>query len=188
MRYGEMTESRPNSTESDTRRRRSTRSAIAIAWCLVGAGGALWLGAPGALVSAAGGATSGLLRAAGIRAGDTKGSSAVAVNDALIAPDFTLRLHPTTAYLGADDRTALDVHVGSILALAGGVSLHVVVTTSAGTSVPAVRTHVSRFATIDGAATLTVVTHGAQPGLYTLTVTATHGSVTHVETAPIRIS
>jgi hypothetical protein len=188
MRYPEMTDSQPNSTESGTRRHRTTRRTIAIGWCIVGAGGALWLGAPGALVRAAGGATGALLRSPGVRTGDTMGSSAVAVSDALIAPDFTLRLHPAGAHLGADDRTTLDLHLGSILALAGRASLRAMVTSAAGSPARGLRTQVSRAATIGGMATLAVVTHGARSGLYTLTLTATQGSVTHVASAPIRVS
>ena len=183
-----MRDSESNSTEIATRRRRGPRTVIALIWCVVGMGGALWLGAPGALVSVAGGATGGLLRAAGVRTGSPNGRSAVAVNDALIAPDFTLRLHPSAVHLGPDDRTMLDVHLGSILGLEGRASLRAIVTTAAGGPARGVRIHVRRFAAIGGVARLAVATRGANFGLDTLTVTATYGSLTHVTSAPIQIS
>jgi hypothetical protein len=183
-----MTEKGPSSSEAHRRRRRPARRVLVILWCGLGAGAAIWLGVPGAVVSAAAGATGGVLRAAGLRHGQDTGSPAVAIDDALIAPDFTVRLYPLVASMGGAADTTLDLHIGSILALGGRVSLRAVVTTELGATAHAVHVRAPGSARIGESVRLAVVTIGAQPGLYTLTLTATSGSVTHVASAGIRIS
>lgn len=151
----------------------------------------LWLGGPARAADAVVGAGRGALRIAGLESRPRSGPEAGPVNDALLAPDFTLQLRPRSLQLRPRSTGTLGVHVGSVLGFRQPVRLAVTV-------LPVNRRgHPSRWpvarptpttVTPFGRSTLVVRTRRSASRLYVITLTATAGGSTHVATAYLRVA
>ncbi len=118
----------------------------------------------------------------------TSGSSTHSVTITVNVQDFTLAVNPSSLSLAAGTSGTVIISIASMAGFTGTVSLSAVCTPS-GPRLSLSSSSVSLSSGGSGTSTLTVRTlHKTPPGTYTITITATSGSLAHTVTVVLTVT
>ena len=118
----------------------------------------------------------------------TSGSSSHSVTIAVNVQDFTLAVNPSSLSLATGTSGTVTINLASMAGFTGPVSLSAVCTPS-GPKLSLSSSTISLSSGGSGTSTLTVRTfHKIPPGTYTITITATSGSLTHTATVVLTVT